>query len=179
MLMGPPWARAGRCLSSQSLKEKGNITFMVFRWNGGSRKTSSAPHRRTGSVHGLVTFCLDFLLIYKSSPQFRCFFIRAKESVSFPQCATRAEHFSRRFLRISVRISQHISLSDTCFSTLNYKRGSSLGSGLPVLHCLDAINLKINQQYETWNRDVTLKTGWWTTAHSLMTGTSWVPRSSQ
>lgn len=62
---------------------------------------------------------------------------------------------------------------------INDKRGSSLGSGLPVLHCLDAINLKINQQHETWNRDVTLKLGWLTTAHSLMTGTSWVPRSSQ
>ena len=39
--MGLPLAKDGLCLSSQSLKEKGDITFIVFSWNGGSLKTSS------------------------------------------------------------------------------------------------------------------------------------------
>lgn len=41
MSMGLPLSRDGLCLSSQSLKEKGDITFMVFIWNGGSLKVSS------------------------------------------------------------------------------------------------------------------------------------------
>ncbi len=40
--MDPLLATSGPCLSSQPLKQKGDITFMVFIWNGGSLKTSSA-----------------------------------------------------------------------------------------------------------------------------------------
>lgn len=46
MSTGKPLLRDGLCLSSQSLKEKGVITFMVFSWKGGSLKTSSA-HKKT------------------------------------------------------------------------------------------------------------------------------------
>lgn len=41
MSIGLPLASVCLCLSSQSLKEKGDITFMVFSWNGGSLNTSS------------------------------------------------------------------------------------------------------------------------------------------
>lgn len=46
MLIGRPLARAGLCLSSQSLKENGFITFKVFSWNGGSLKTSSVQPKK-------------------------------------------------------------------------------------------------------------------------------------
>lgn len=46
MSMGLPLSNDGFCLFSQSLKEKGDIVFMVFMRNGGSLKMS-ATHQRT------------------------------------------------------------------------------------------------------------------------------------
>lgn len=67
MSMGLPFPKDGLCFSSQSLKEKGVITFMVFSWKGGSLKTSSihpiinidTSSKFTGTYNFLWTTHLD------------------------------------------------------------------------------------------------------------------------